>query len=414
MNGDDERSNLPVPRDDRLPVSLPGIGPEYERVPAEYRDWFNLASQRYARGLAIGPDGAVWLATAGGIICWAADLSRFSRYGSEHGLSGNSMVAVAVAGDGQPWAVHATGLLSYLDDVFWKPYEPLYDKVVNCLSVDSVGKLWVATGEGVYRIAAPWNPPMPLFSSNPDWAIAVPSALAVTDETDVWLCTARGIYHHDGTDWQKPREMAGVLTLARQGDYLWLGRVNGLLRIDLVNGESYSADTWPRGAVTALAVTHNGVWAACGNQVGLVTESDWQKLGTLTDDQRVTGLAATTGGTVWIATQTGLARGGPTGISWQQTEIPPDVISLNLEQTPVTLSNLIQALAVQRCNNRPFLWIGTPQGLFRLDLGDDSWWTFTQRRLRDVRVLVKGADEDESVGGELGRRTAFPQGQGCL
>src|SRR5207253_3247123 len=97
---DDDRSDLPTLREEvrDLPVLIPGSGARYEPVKvAAFPDWSNRASQRHISSLALSPmTGDLWLATAGGVLRWHADLKTFTRYTSEHGLPGNATTGITV------------------------------------------------------------------------------------------------------------------------------------------------------------------------------------------------------------------------------------------------------------------------------------------------------------------------------
>ncbi len=389
MSTEDEKVDLPVLRmDDRdLPILVPGSGPRHEPASADAcPGWFSLASQRHIRGLALDPaKSEVWLATGGGVLRWVPDLHCFTRYGSEHGLPGNSVVAVAVDGNGLVWVAHESSGVSYLDGNIWRPYTALNEITANCLNKDSLGRLWVGSASGVYAIGSPSRAPMielPPFGEPP-------RAIAVASEDDVWLCSARGVFHFESGDWARYHGRPDVLTLLRWKEDLWLGTLSGLVQIKLNTGEEYHSDTWPMSEVTALAPTAEGVWAAIGGEVGRATDGSWIPISRQRLKVRITGLAERGDEEVWIGTHHGLLRADPTGICFQLTDTPPDVIGLADSRRPsVPLSNMIQALVVQQGATGTVLWIGTANGLFCLDILTESWKQFSS--IRDVRAFVAG------------------------
>ncbi len=373
MSTEDEKVDLPVLRmDDRdLPILVPGSGPRHEPASADAcPGWFSLASQRHIRGLVLDPaKSEVWLATGGGVLRWVPDLHCFTRYGSEHGLQGNAVVAVAVDGNGLVWVAHENSGVSYLDGNIWRPYTALNEITTNCLNKDSSGRLWVGSASGVYAIRSPSQAPMielPPFGEPP-------RAIAVASEDDVWLCSARGVFHFERGDWARYHGRPDVLTLLRWKEDLWLGTLGGLVQIKLNTGEEYHNDTWPMSEVTALAPTAEGVWAAIGGEVGRATDGSWIPISRQRLKVRITGLAERGDEEVWIGTHHGLLRADPTGICFQLTDTPPDVIGLADSRRPsVPLSNMIQALAVQQGATGTVLWIGTANGLFCLDILTES------------------------------------------
>jgi len=374
-----EDRDLPMPVVDR---------PYHEWVqPDPYPNWSNLASQRHVRGLAVDPDrGELWLATGGGVLRWWPDAQRFTRYASEHGLVGNSVLAVAVDGSSRVWAVPEAGGLQYLDNNVWRSYSFLGEARGSLLSVESEGRLWAVNPNGLYTVVDPQD--RPAVELPPPVGL-VPRTFAVRSQGDLWLADARGLHHFDGTSWKCLHLHPGILTAARQGDSLWLGTVSGLIRIDLKAGEVQPSGDWPSGSVTALCPVFGGIWSACDGQIGLATEGHWQPLQEQRLGSRVTSLAPAGENEVWIGTHAGLLRGGPAGMRFQLTDGPPDIVGLSISgRSPATFSNAVQALAVQRFGNRSVLWIGSAGGLFRVDLMTEKWTTYSRRDLRDVRAVV--------------------------
>jgi len=124
MSSQDYRLDLPVPvSGEDLPIPVADAGPQEEKARDKaHKKWSNLASQRHIRDLAVDPvQGDLWLATGGGVLHWQLEKNRFTRYASEHGLPGNSVVAVAVDGLGQVWAASEHFGLSYLKNDIWRP-----------------------------------------------------------------------------------------------------------------------------------------------------------------------------------------------------------------------------------------------------------------------------------------------------
>jgi len=390
MSKDEDRYDLPALRtaDRDLPIPVRGIEPRHERAQTvAHPAWFILASQRHVRNLAIDPTkGDLWLATGGGVLCWRSGFDSFTRYSSEHGLPGNAIRAVGVDGSGQVWAAHEDCGLSYLDGDIWRLYPALEEKTASCFSRDMNGYLWVGTANGIYAIDRLHDP---IFELPP--ASGIPRMISVIDRDDVWLCNARGAFHFDGSRWVRHSAQPGILALACCGGKLWLGTISGLALVNLATGDVHRSDTWPIGEVTALTLTDDGVWAACGSEVGLATETDWMPINAQLPRTRITGLAQIEKDEVWISTHDGLLHGTLTEIKLHLTETPPDVIgrhSFDPQRPPAAFSNMIQAIAVQHLAQGDSLWVGTASGLFHLDLLAESWKRYDQRGLRDVRALV--------------------------
>lgn len=396
MSSQDYRLDLPVPVwGQDLPIPIVDTGPQEEKTRDKaHLEWSNLASQRHIRDLAIDPvQGDLWLATGGGVLHWRLEENRFTRYTSEHGLPGNSVVAVAVDGLGQVWAAHENFGLSYLKNDIWRPYRILGEIKVSSLTLDSTGRLWVGTASGIYAINSPDR--KPAIELPP--AGHPPRAMAIANDNDIWLCNAQGVYHYQDSRWVRSTDSVqpDILTLARQGENLWLGTFRGLVRIDLTTGKPHHIDRRPQGEVTALVPTSQGVWAACGGRVGLATEAGWTPLSEKRLNTPITCLATASDDEVWIGTHDGLLRGGTEGIRLHLTDTPPDVIGLpSGDRSPATFSNLVQALSVQQLAERCILWIGTARGLFRLDLLTENWRRYGRLGTQDIRAIVTSPDQE--------------------
>jgi ligand-binding sensor domain-containing protein len=386
MSNNNDTRDLPVLlRTENLPIPAPDAAPCHEIASPYHPQWLNLASQCHIRSLAVDPIcGDLWLATGGGILRWWAGLDRFTRYASEHGLPGNSIKSAIVDGSGQPWAIYESTGISYLNSDTWQPYIPLTGIPVSCLCVDQTGKLWVGTGEGLYGVKAPTDEPtrveLPLHSPPP-------RSIAITTPDDIWLCTAQGISHRQKDTWKRYNTIPTILTLVRQGNNLWLGTLDGLIRIDLNTSQYYPAGEH-RTEVSALAPTAQGVWAACGRQVGLATEDSWTPVSGKACE-RVTSLVPAHDNGVWIGTHAGLQWANSTTSRFQLTELPPDVVGVRSpNEPPTTFSNLVQALAMQYLPNTTLLWIGTARGLFRIDQSTETWRRPGQLGNQDIRATA--------------------------
>ena len=385
----DNFENLPILADELdLPVLLPGTGPKQTKIPAKYSQWHNLASQLHVRSCAVHPisdNEHLWLATGGGILHWLPELNHYKRYTSEHGLPGNSVLAVAVDGNGQKWALTHNNKLYYLFNDQWLQYELL--ESIHCIQQGEDGLLWVADSQGLSAIESP--------QSEPKYVSQIKScsfrALWVIDQNDIWICDSRGIYHFDER-WHF-KEFFGVLTLACRDGVLWLGTLEGLFRIDLNNKKTDLIIGEISGPVHAIYPCEKGVWAASCGKVGLVTSTHWSAIrGNFLDiNVRITSLVPAGSDTVWIGSHTGLLQGWTNkSTQWRLTNSPPDVIEPWYDDhiPPHTFSNTIQALAFQSSEDRSVLWIGTTNGLFRLDLHMDDWTYYSQTGQRDIRAIV--------------------------
>ncbi len=396
MSSKNYQLDLPVPvGGEDLPIPVADAAPQQEQPSDKaFLEWGNLVSQRHVRYLAFDPTQKnLWLATGGGILHWKLELNRFVRYASEHGLPGNSVLAVTVDGAGQVWAAHELFGIYYLKNDTWRPYRILGEVKVSCLTLDSTGKLWAGTASGIYAINTPDR--KPVIELPP--AGFPPRVMAIANEYDIWLCNAQGVYNYKNSSWIRSSDSVqpDVLTLARQGKNLWLGTFRGLVCIDLTTNKPHKINTTYTGEITALAPHPQGVWAACGGQVGLATETGWNPLTEKQFNAPITSLLVGRDDQVWIGTHDGLLRGENKQILLHLTDNPPDVIGLaSREKSPPTFSSLVQALSVQQFADRSILWIGTALGLFRYDLFTESWRRYGRLASQDIRAIITSLDQE--------------------
>lgn len=433
MSKDNYQDDLPVLHpDDELPAFLGVSNPVHREASRKvYPAWTTLASQRYVRAIALskgpstgsGRGGDLWLATAGGVLRWWPDRRHFTRYGSEHGLPGNSVLAVAVDGSGRVWAAHEQYGLSYLENEHWHAYEmieqhleaealPSADQIwqpfsalsaISCLTVDAAGRLWVAKPQGIYVLEVgawqieptdshhketdhdpkPWQAP-PLPSGTP------PRALAVNESGEIWICQARGVFRGlagdpGGTnnEWERYLGWPDVLQLALQGENLWLGTLRGLIRVHLPSGER---EVLSSNEITALSATSQGVWFASRGRVGRATEGGPPRFLPDFGAGRIAALAPDPSGELWIGGERGLFGGRPDAIEPQLTKQAPDVIGIR------AMSNMILTLAVPE-KQPTELWIGTSRDLICLDFQTKSWRKY--RDLQGVEHLVVSNPDGE-------------------
>ncbi|NJR17790.1 MAG: hypothetical protein HC785_20085 [Calothrix sp. CSU_2_0] len=392
MSNPDYQLDLPVPvSGEDLPIPVSDNAPREEFAKdKKYTDWHNIASQRHIRDLALDLNrGDLWLATGGGVLHWFPGKDRFTRYASEHGLPGNSVYAIAVDGSGQVWVSSQQLGLYYLKNDIWESYRYLEEVQVSCLTTDSTSKLWVGTDSGIYAIANPESKPV-LELPPPGFP---PRAMAINNDNDIWLCNATGVHHYQNSAWIATANgtQPDILTLALQGNNLWLGKFRELVRIDLTTNTSPKIDNMPYGEVTAIAPCSQGVWVACGGQVGIVTENSWKPLKNRRFNTPITSLVAVSDEEVWIGTHDGLWQGGKDNIRRHLTDTPPDVIGSSPERF---FSNLVQTLSVQQIADRSVLWIGTARGLFRYNLSIDDWRRDGRFDTQDIRAIFNIPEQE--------------------
>jgi ligand-binding sensor domain-containing protein len=380
----DEDRDLPVLLDDDLdlPVALAPGGATEERVPPVHPGWSTYASQLEVRGLATGAGSEVWVATAGGVLRWRGP-DQFARYGSEHGLAGNSMTGIAVDGAGRPWALADRGGLSRLEGGTWRSCPFPAGVAASCLAVDGAGRVWTGTAAGLLALDSTGTP-IADFPFNGDYQPGeAPRAIAILDEDNVWAGAAQGLFHLANGCWERRMAQVGMLALAIDDEFLWFGTSAGLGRVELRNGTAHLVR---RGVTTALAATGTGsAWAACGGDLGLVDSTGWRQVAGPSPGP-VTALAGASADGVYAGTSRGLLRCGLIRSENWSTGAPPDEIGAG------ALGTLVQAITVGRRGGDTVVWAGTPAGLFEFVPAADRWTQHGWLRVEDVRAIAPAGD----------------------
>jgi signal transduction histidine kinase/CheY-like chemotaxis protein/ligand-binding sensor domain-containing protein len=195
---------------------------------------------------------------------------------------------------------------------------------------DAGGRLWAALGDqGIDLIDADGNRHAGLRpdASRPDSALPKRLILGLVEAEpqEAWIGTALGLYHTSGKG-QRVRRVPlpggdpypRVGSLVRQGDLLWLGVTNGLMRYDLRSGSAILYGQGPAGS------------------------------GALSDS-RITAMQAGPDGALWLGTRGGLNRFDPATGKAEQ-------ILFSGGHDKTLPNGLINALAF---DSQQRLWIGT-------------------------------------------------------
>ena len=269
--------------------------------------------------VASAPDGSVWVGTVGGVVRFTTSERESSAGGrwrilqvftEENGLPSNLVTSVRVGRDGTVWVGTAWGVARY-GATGWDHHNRWAgadDRGGVALERTDDGRLWAATGEGIYGFErGTWEKAYrirsgrrrPGFGRVIDltrakggrmWA-AIGRRVLSFDGTDwkvfelpvtgprsrilsispalaggVWVGTRRGLFRFDGRDWlaHAPEIEGGVSAVYESADgALWLGADGGVvLERDGERRIFASVDGLPGEPVIALAEAHGAVWAA--------------------------------------------------------------------------------------------------------------------------------------------------------
>lgn len=370
------------------------------------------------------PDGLLWVGSSNGLSRLDPDTGRVRRFvhdaerppGSERpgSLGNNAVLSVLVDARGDLWVGHLAGLdrlprasfdqgdkgfLAYRHDP--EDVHSLSSDQHGALFEDSQGILWVSTWDGMLHRYDPEKDHFDRFdprSSDPRPGSSGRPGIQVIEEDengDLWLGTVgRGVIFFDRRaetfSWwlREPGDPHGLsserindIEVDRSG-VLWLATENGLDRLDPRRGRF---EVWRQGdgdraallepTVSALAEDAQGrLWV--GTQEGTLSVFDgdrrlqtWRDGGPGHPRGMVRSIHQDADGRVWVGTKR--------GVWWLESEGAGGLFRSRaiLEGRGAPQVNaLVSAFGA--------IWLGTNQGLQRLDPGDFS--------LREARPLETG------------------------
>jgi PAS domain S-box-containing protein len=229
--------------------------------------------------MALGQDGSVWSAVAGGVLRHQA--GRFSFFGTDQGLHFQFPKALADEAGGCLYAGLGWFGVACLRDGRFSPYEPSrlsgVPQGITALARDRESRLWAGSSEGVVRFAPGAERPR-VFTVRDGLRANGVRTLYVDDEGTLWAGTAAGLSRLEGErfrSWGRRDGLADedVRALLRDRDgNLWVGTYAG-----------------------GLHRFRDGAMAALGRDGGLA-------------DDAVLALAEDDEGTLWVGTGAGLNR----------------------------------------------------------------------------------------------------------
>ncbi len=283
--------------------------------------------------LAVDESGTVWAGTPGG-------LGRF-RDGTWELLSANPIAHLAVAPDGQVWAMTQTRLLHVRDDkVQVAPLLP-GAATVRDMTANEDG-VWLATSDGVVRFD---GDVMEIHTEASGLPSADVTALMSGADGQVWAATSGNeqqveISVFDGTRWQPHpfRDLAAeqlnnsiVLdALGTPDGDMWLATPAGIERFSdgawTVYGQQ---DGLPGRAVSDLVWAAGTLWAGTDSGLARFNGSRWEPFGAASNDQRgpaIQTLAAAPNGDLWLSLEQGWPNGLRVynGAGWESVDLLSD------------------------------------------------------------------------------------------
>ncbi|MDA0165328.1 hypothetical protein OM076_33980 [Solirubrobacter ginsenosidimutans] len=238
--------------------------------------WTTLAPRLDVRTLGVTSTGVVWGGSWGGVIAYDPAGSSYQRYGSEHGLPGNTVLALCIDHADRVWTVHAPTGVACFDQEQWRTHPSLRDTPLLAIAPAREGGVWVASSRRLYRLGGIDEPVV----AGPD--VTFPRALLETDagvlvggtggvyrgdermapgacaalvdreDGDVWTATATEVFQLGGDTSQA---CPGTLALVAAGGVLYAVSADGVTRFS-------DGETTPCPGATAAAADGPALWIA--------------------------------------------------------------------------------------------------------------------------------------------------------
>ena len=321
-------------------LGLWGSGLARWPAPDEWTNWTTADGLGNDTVWAVSRDssGTVWLGTGHGLVR-LQDHQPAQVLTTRNGLGGDTVTGLAIAPDGAVWAACLPGGVSRIDPKGGKIRT--YGKAAGlendgaiALHLDLENRLWVSTGEGLFRSnslesnlrferqSPPGTTPRTMFSR------------FLTDrEGRVWVTSAQGLFRFDSGIWVRVSTADGlkddsVSHVAETDDgAIWVGYREplgvsrlafGPLGVDV--SHFTIRDGLPSGNVVSLGLdARRRLWIGTDNGVAVRTPAGWavynHEDGLVWDDCAAGSFFAEPDGTVWIGTMKGLSRYRPSGLS---------------------------------------------------------------------------------------------------
>lgn len=371
---------------------------EPDPIPAEPRaeSWSYLANTNRITALALDPEkGEIWAGSRAGVVRWTIESGTGRHYTTEDGLPSNDVRAVAIVGS-EVWLGTAKGL-SRLQAEEWTTFRVgngLVHDDVQTLEVGPDGALWAGTWGGL-SVRAPDGSWRSYTRASTDGRLPSDHVIALAiGERDRWIGTWNGglarWWQEDGQERWRTYETD---SMEADGHTLVSDNV-AALAVDPSSGDLWAAAAgrWDPdlqlyfpGALSRM--TPDGRWSLFDRERDLLSES-------------IHELEVTEEGVLWIASEGGASsieiaasatfthitsdqKGllddrvsaleiGPSGTLYFGTGKGISVLEPNGRWSPLTREadlpdNHVNALALDERRQR--VWLGTREGVARLDLG---------------------------------------------
>jgi len=270
--------------------------------------------------LAQQRDGTLWIGTANDGLYRRTSSGAVQRYGPEQGLAAGTVRGISIGPDGVVWLASQLGLARVQGGRVIAPPVAGLPAALTTAVYSEPGAVWLGTLEGALVLRGEKVESIPLEALGGGRTV-----FGFTRIGDgMWISTDRGLYRYrNGTLARVGLEQGvpvdAVFQLIPDHDrHLWITSNRGVLRTDLASLERVANGLQPRVAM----VNYNEMDGMANSQAN----GSSGPTAVVRDD-----------GTLWVATAGGVATVDPRRLQWFRERPPPPVVIDDVEQDGLPL-----------------------------------------------------------------------------
>jgi ligand-binding sensor domain-containing protein len=273
-------------------------------------------ADNYARAVAVGRDGAVWVGTDRGLSRLLE--GRFTRFLSGDGPASDAIRTVFIDADGAVFAGAERGLYRVAGNALVRVPLPgaAHEATVETILRDRPGRLWVGTSNGLVRLDGGRSEVL-----GPAAGVSASAIRHVYEDSAgrIWVATLRGVDcadPHDAGGFRFASVVSGADATAiledREGS-VWVGfRGHGLVRLQRSLFTVYdAAHGLPSDSSSTVFQSRTGaVWMGVGNGLSVLQDGALTNFGVGDGlpDRPVSALTEDESRRLWVGTETGLFK----------------------------------------------------------------------------------------------------------